>query len=78
VGTIAIIVGLTIITTLGASLIRPLIPYLFTSYLPSWSLFFHFDIDMTKLLQAIIVNLVYIILFLGTTIVYFNKKDILT
>lgn len=78
VGTVAIIIAATIITTLGFSLLKPVIPYMFTTYLPSWQLFFDFEIDKLKLLRAVLVNVVYIFLFLGLTIYYFNKKDILS
>jgi len=78
IGTIAIIIGISIISTLGFSLLRPIIPYLFTTYLPSWQLFFDFEIDTGQLITAIVVQLVYILTFLGFTIIYFNRKDILT
>ena len=78
IGTIAIIIGLTIISTLGFSILGPMVPCLFTTYLTSWQLFFDFEIDMIKLSRAIIVQVIYIVVFLGITIVYFNKKDILS
>lgn len=78
IGTFAIIIGLTILSTLGFSLLRPLTPYLFTTYLPSWSLFFDYELDLVKIIKAIVVDVAYIILFLGITFYYFKRKDILS
>lgn len=78
VGTFAIIVGLTIVSTLGYALIGPAIPYLFTTYLPSWDLFFTMKLDVAKLTHAIYVNLAYTIAFITFTFYYFKNKDILS
>jgi ABC-2 type transport system permease protein len=43
IGTVAMITGITIISTVGASLLGPVNKYIFTSYLPSWQLFFQTD-----------------------------------
>jgi len=78
VGTFAIIVGLTIVSTLGYALIAPIVPYLFTTYLPSWDIFFQMDMDIEKLYRAIVVNLVYTFAFITYTFYYFKNKDILS
>lgn len=78
IGTVAIIIGLTIISTLGFSLLRPVIPFLFTTYLPSWQLFFDYEPDMAKIVRAIGVDLAWIAIFLTITFVHFRKKDILS
>ena len=78
VGTFAIIVGLTIVSTLGYALIGPIVPYLFTTYLPSWDIFFQMDMDYEKLYRAIAVNLVYTLAFISYTFYYFKNKDILS
>ncbi len=78
IGTIAIIIGLTVISTLGFSLLKPVIPYLFTTYLPSWQLFFDYELDMTRIFRAVVVDLAYIIIFLSVTFYHFTKKDILS
>jgi ABC-2 type transport system permease protein len=78
IGTIALIIGITIISTVGASLLGPVNQFLFTSYLPSWQLFFHTDDGMARLGHAILIQGTYIIGFLGFTIWYFRKKDILS
>ena len=78
IGTVAIIIGLTIISTLGFSILKPILPYLFTTYLPSWQLFFDYELNYGKIARAVITDLAYIGIFLAVTIYYFRKKDILS
>lgn len=78
IGTIATIMGITIISTVGATLLGPVNKYLFTSYLPSWQLFFQTDEGLSLLPHAIIVQVCYITAFMGIAIWYFKKKDILS
>ena len=78
VGTIAIIIALNIIFTLGAPLFRELIPYIFTSHFVKWQYFFDFKIEIEKLKFSIIVQLCYIITFNVIGLINFNRKDILT
>jgi len=78
IGTFAIIMGLTIISTLGFSIMRPVIPFLFTTYLPSWQLFFDYELDYVKISKAVFADLAYIVLFLSVSLYHFRKKDILS
>ena len=78
IGTIAGIMGITIISTVGATLLGPVNRFLFTSYLPSWQLFFQSDSGLATLPHAIMIQVAYIVLFLSITIWYFRKKDILS
>jgi ABC-2 type transport system permease protein len=78
VGAVAIIIGITIISTVGFNLMKPVNPYLFTTYLPAWKMFFAFEVDTFKLYWAIVVQLVYIAVFVGITFIYFRNKDILS
>ncbi|MFA5816280.1 MAG: ABC transporter permease subunit [Bacteroidales bacterium] len=78
IGTVAMIIGITIISTVGASLLGPVNKYIFTSYLPSWQLFFQTDSGLSTMGHAILIQAIYITGFLGVTIWYFRKKDILS
>ncbi len=78
IGTIAIIIGVTIISTVGAPILGNINKYLFTTYLPSWQLFFQTDLKSGTILHAILIQGIYIIGFLGVTIYYFRRKDILS
>jgi ABC-2 type transport system permease protein len=78
IGTIAMIIGITIISTVGASLLGPVNQYIFTSYLPSWQLFFQTGSGLSGMSHAILIQAIYIIGFLSVTILYFRRKDILS
>jgi len=78
VGTVALIIGISIISTVGESLLGPVNDYIFTTYLPSWRLLFVSEIQDGALGHAILIQCLYIILFLGITAWYFRKKDILS
>ena len=78
VGTIAILIGLNIIFTLGAPIFKDILPYIFTSHITKWQYFFDFDIDNLVLQQSVVVQFVYILIFNLVGIWNFNRKDILT
>ncbi|MCX6225575.1 MAG: ABC transporter permease subunit [Bacteroidia bacterium] len=78
IGTVALIIGITIVSTVGASLLGPVNHYIFTSYLPSWQLFFQTDSGLSTLGHAILIQAIYVAGFLSATIWYFRKKDILS
>ncbi|MBT3243144.1 MAG: ABC transporter permease subunit [Bacteroidetes bacterium] len=78
IGTVAIIIGVTIISTVGASLMGPVNKYVFTTYLPSWQYFFHSDLNPGLIWHAVLIQFIYILLFLSATLIYFRKKDILS
>ena len=78
VGTIAILIGLNIIFTLGAPIFKDILPYVFTSHFIKWQYFFDFDIDKLALQQSVMVQFVYVLIFNLIGIWNFNRKDILT
>ena len=78
VGTIAILIGLNIIFTLGAPIFKDILPYVFTSHFIKWQYFFDFDIDKLALKQSVLVQFIYILIFNLIGIWNFNRKDILT
>jgi len=78
VGTIAIIIGITIISTVGAPFLGEVNNYLFTTHLPSWQLFFQTELESGTIWHAIWIQLAYITVFLGVTVYYFRGKDILS
>jgi ABC-2 type transport system permease protein len=78
VGTIAVLIALNIITTLGMSFLRPIAPYLFNVHFTKWQYFFEFDIEWNKIIQAVLVQMGYIILFFLVGFRHFNRKDIHT
>ena len=78
VGTVALIVGITIISTVGSSVLGGVNKYLFTTYLPSWQLFFQSDLEFAAIGHAVMIQCMYILIFLGSTILIFRKEDILS
>ncbi len=78
IGTMAIVIGFTIITNLHLDLFRILEKYIFTSYTSSWTLFFDLELNSQKIFQSLGILGAHIVLFLGATIYIFRKKDILT
>ena len=78
IGSVAIIIGVTIISTIGFTWMKHINPYLFTTYLPGWQVFFDYELDTALLIRSVVVQVVYLILFLGTALIYFRKKDILS
>ncbi len=78
IGTIAMIIGITVISTVGASLLEPVLPYFFTTYLTSWQQFFNTEFTFNMISHAVLIQTIYILLFFLITLFYFRKKDILT
>lgn len=78
VGTIALIIGITVITTVGASLLKPILPYFFTTYLTSWQKFFNTEFTFSLISHDILIQFIYIFVFFMMTLIYFKRKDILS
>lgn len=78
IGSVAIIIGITIISTIGFSLMKPVNPWLFTTYLPGWQAFFEFELDKARILRSISVQMAYLVIFLGIALYHFRRKDILS
>lgn len=78
IGTIAVIIGLTIISTVGATIMKPVNPFLFTTHLNSWQLFFDYELDMPKIVKALSVVFGSSILFFSIALYHFTRKDILS
>ena len=76
--TMAIIILFTLISTFNFSFFKYLQPFLLTSYLDTWQLFFTFDFNKHIIIKDVIILFIHLILFYGLTVFYFRKKDILT
>jgi ABC-2 type transport system permease protein len=78
VGTMAVIIVFVILSAINVDLLQSIRPYLFTNYISSWQLFFDDPIDMPEILKSIGVLALHVVLFFGTTLIIFKRKDILT
>ena len=76
--TMSIIIVFMIISSIDLSIFRAIKPYMFTSYMGAWREFFSDPVDWQKIYKAITALLAHITLFLGFTIWYFRRKDLLT
>ena len=78
VGTLVIIIAFTIISTFEIPFFSKLRPFLFTTYLNSWRLFFEFDIKSAFIVKSIIHLFINALVFYLASLIIFNKRDILT
>jgi ABC-2 type transport system permease protein len=76
--TMAIIITFTMISTLDLEVFRAIKPFLLTSYLDTWQLFFYFDMDTKEIFIATVILLLHILLFYSMTVMSFYRKDILS
>jgi len=76
--TMAIIILFTLITSFDFSIFKIIKPFIFTNYLDSWQLLFTLEVNVAHLIKDAVILLFHILVFYTTTLVYFNKKDILT
>ena len=78
IGSMGVIVVLTIFGNLDIPLFNLVKPYLFTTHMIAWKGFFDHPVPYTAIGNSVGILLIYIVLFLSATIVVFNKKDIHT
>ena len=78
VSTMGIILFFTIITNLGLPSFELIKPWIMTTHMIAWKGFFSEPVPYAAILNSAIVLLVYTGIFLTTTIVVFNRKDIMS
>lgn len=78
VSVMAIIIVFTIIGMFDLPSFNVLKPFLFTTHMISWKSLFEDPIPLSDIYFSSIVLLIHIVLFLGVSIFYFKRKDILT
>ncbi len=76
IATMGIVVVITILSNLQLPVFNVIIPYLFTTHMIGWKGFFDDPIPYHAILRSALILLTYTTVFLTTTIIYFNKKDI--
>ncbi len=76
--TMAIIIIFLIISAINIDIFQSIKPYLFTSYMNTWSSFFDNPIDTTEIIKSVSILAAHIIVFFGFTLFIFRQKDILT
>ena len=91
VATVSIIIVLTILSEMHIPLYDNTVrPYIFTTHMLGWKVFFYIDSNadgqtipgsvsnLPAILKSLIILIVYIVVFTGSAIFIFNRKDILT
>lgn len=78
IGTMAIVIGFTIITNLNLEVFHVIRKFLFTTYMSSWTLFFDYQLDARQIWFSILICLAHILVFFSAALWIFNRKDILT
>lgn len=76
--TMAVIIIFTILSILPFEVLERFRPFLFTTYLDKWKLFFTDPIDFVEIFNAAVILLGHIIMFYVATLIIFIKKDILS
>ena len=78
ISTMAVIIVFIIISAIEINFFQNLKPYLFTTYMSSWKLFFDEKIDFPEVLKSCFILLAHILVFFGAAALIFKKKDILS
>lgn len=78
IGTVAIIIGITVISNIGLTFLNPIKPYLFTTHLNTWMEFFDYAPDTGRITRSFSVLIAYLVAFFGISLYIFRRKDILS
>jgi len=78
VSTMAVIIVFIIVSAINIDLFKSIRPYLFTNYMLSWRLFFSDPVDISKVLEAVLILFGHIIFLFSITAIIFKRKDILS
>jgi ABC-2 type transport system permease protein len=78
VSTMSVIILFTILSTLDIPVFNSIKPFLFTTHMLGWKGFFDAPVFWQPVMQSAAILMFHIFLFVGTAILVFNKKDILS
>ena len=76
--TMTVIISFIVISAIDLSLFSAVKPFLFTTYLGSWKLFFETPVNYSEIVKALCILAGHILGFVGISIIHFNRKDILS
>ncbi|MBV6440976.1 MAG: hypothetical protein DYG98_16650 [Haliscomenobacteraceae bacterium CHB4] len=74
--TMSVILLFTIIGTFDIPVFNQIKPFLFTTHMIVWRNFFDRPLPVDQIAQSAGIMVLHIVMFLGATLIYFNKKDI--
>ena len=78
ISTMAVIIFFIIISAIEINIFQTIKPYLFTTYMSSWRLFFDDKINYQEIINSCLILLAHIVVFFGAATWIFKKKDILS
>lgn len=78
ISTMAVIIVFLVISALQIDFFEDINPFLFTSYIMNWRLFFDDPLDFPEIIKSIVVLTGHIAVFFTAALIIFNRKDILT
>ena len=78
VSTMAVIIVFVIISAIRIDIFDKIQPFLFTTYMNSWRLFFDDPVDFSEIIKSASILLGHIVIFFGLTAFIFKRKDILS
>lgn len=78
ISTMAVIILFTIIGTMDIPFFDLLKPFLFTTHMVIWRNMFDQPLDIAQIRQSLSILSAHIVVFLGATLFFFRKKDILS
>ncbi|MBN3035157.1 MAG: ABC transporter permease [Bacteroidales bacterium] len=76
--TMAVVIVFTMISSFESGIFRLIRPYLFTTYMDSWQLFFKYPVPVSRILSNSGILAAHSVAFYFITLCYFNRKDINT
>lgn len=78
ISTMAIIIVFVILSAIQVEFFQDIKPYLFTTHIMSWRLFFEAPLDVKEILNSAANLIIHIIVFFSLTLFLFRRKDILS
>lgn len=78
ISTMAVIIVFIIISAIEINIFQTIKPYLFTTYMPSWKLFFDDNVNYQEIIKSCLILLIHILVFFGAAALIFKRKDILS
>jgi len=78
ISTMAVIIVFIILSAINIDVFQSVKPFLFTTYMNTWSSFFDKPMDTAEIMKSVLVLTSHIVVFYGLALFIFKKKDILT
>ncbi len=76
VGSMSVLILFTIISNFSIGIFDVIKPFLFTTYLNGWQLFFADPVDWNQIYSAVAIMALHISVFYGAALLIFTRKDI--